>query len=74
MGLSPEQSRLDALDEVLALFVGMDTELQAVATRIANRARTRAEADDVRSIVNARATLREARAAITALTKYGRTA
>lgn len=73
MGASPEQARLDAIDEVLAMFVGLDSELQALATRIANRARTRAEADDVRSIVNARATLRDARTAITALTKYRRT-
>ena len=73
MGQSPDQLRLDDVDEVLALLTDMDGELRAVATRIANRARTRDEADDVRTVVNVRATLAQAKAGIAALTRYGRT-
>ncbi len=66
-GPTPEQrGQLDVLD-ALAVLAGLDAELQATATRIANRARTNAEADDVRSLIRSRATVRRLRDAVARL-------
>lgn len=66
-GPTPEQrQQLDVLD-ALALLADVDQELQATATRMANRARTNAEADDVRSLIRSRATVRTIRDAVARL-------
>jgi hypothetical protein len=51
-----QQALLDTCDE-LALLTGIDQELQAVATRITNRAKTLNEADDVKLLIACRGEL-----------------
>ena len=51
MSATPDQRELlDVLDE-LAMLTGIEQDLRDVATRIANRARTLNEADDVRMLI-----------------------
>lgn len=51
MSATPAQRELlEVLDE-LALLTGIEQDLRDVATRIANRARTLNEADDVRLLI-----------------------
>lgn len=55
MSATPAQRELlDVLDE-LALLTGIEQDLRDVATRIANRARTLNEADDLRLLIACRA-------------------
>lgn len=50
------QCLLDICDE-LAFITGIDADIRDVATRIANRGRTRDEADDVKLLIECRGKL-----------------
>lgn len=66
-----QQGLLDVLDE-LALLVGVDQKIQAVATRITNRAKTLNEADDVKLLIACRGELQRLKAHIASYHPDGR--
>lgn len=54
MSGTPEQAAQLAILDRLAILSELDGDLQAVITRIANRARTNDEGDDVRLLIQCR--------------------
>ena len=54
MSGTPNQRRLLDLLDICALLVDIQDDLRAVITRIANRAKTADEADDLRTLINCR--------------------
>ena len=51
-----DRAQLDILDRV-AVLIDIDEDLQCVITRIANRAKTDEEGDDVRKLIHCRSRL-----------------
>lgn len=69
MAATPEQQRqLDVLDR-LAVLVDVDSDLQSVITRLANRARTDDEGDDVALLIHCRSRLSDYRKLVAAYHK-----
>lgn len=52
-GTASQKEQLDVLDR-LAILTDLDEDLQAVITRLANRARTDDEGDDVKQLIQCR--------------------
>ena len=57
MTATANQRRLLTILDADAILVGIRNDLRAVITRIANRARTADEADDLRTLINCRGEL-----------------
>lgn len=72
MSATPEQRRLLDVLDVAALLADVSGELRAVITRIANRAKTADEADDLRLLIGCRGQVERARAAVARLHPDGR--
>jgi hypothetical protein len=64
MVATPEQAQQLAVLDRLAVLVDVDGDLQAVITRLANRARTDEEGNDVALLIRCRGRLREYRALV----------
>lgn len=67
MSATPEQRRLLDVLDVAALLADVSGELRAVITRIANRAKTADEADDLRMLIGCRGSVERAKTAVVGL-------
>ena len=67
MGATAEQRRLLDVLDVCALLADVSGELRAVITRVANRAKTVDEADDLRALIGVRGEVERARVAVARL-------
>ena len=67
MGATGEQRRLLDVLDVAALLADVSGELRAVITRIANRAKTADEADDLRMLIGCRGSVERAKTAVVGL-------
>lgn len=64
MAPTPEQAWLLAALDLVALYSDVTDDLRAVITRMANRARTADEADDIKLLIRCRRRLDEAKATV----------
>lgn len=67
MSATNEQRRLLDMLDVAALLADVSGDLRAVITRIANRAKTADEADDLRMLIGCRGSVERARTAVVGL-------
>lgn len=67
-----EQRKLLDLLDICAALADIDGDLRAVITRIANRAKTVDEADDLRVLIGVRGEVERAKAAVARLHPDGR--
>ena len=67
MSATREQRRLLDVLDVCALLADASGDLRAVITRLANRAKTLDEADDIRLLIGVRGSIDQARTSIAAL-------
>ena len=67
MSATAEQRRLLDVLDVCALLADVSGDLRAVITRVANRAKTVDEADDLRALIGVRGEVERARVAVARL-------
>lgn len=73
MGSSPEQLRVQRIEDVAFPIGAAQTTIRTVAERIANRARTQHERDDIALLAEVYQELETLKRKLIALTPYGRT-